>query len=229
MKKIEDLKLTNQYLYKYELNKYLNSNLLDNLEMYLFKKGEMICTLNEEMFYIYFLVSGKAKVYTLLSTGKSLLISFITPLSIMGDVEFLGNSLADCNVMALEDCTCLTIPLSKVKEYACDDPVFLRFIILFLEKKLRNNSIHSSINMFYPLENRFASYILSLLPSTNTNIVSVELEGLNHIAELLGGSYRHLNRVIKNLTNDNIIKKEKNTITILALDKLKDLAQDIYL
>ena len=64
MKKIEDLKLTNSYLYKYELNKYLNSNLLDNLEMYLFKKGEMICTLNEEMFYIYFLVSGKAKVYT---------------------------------------------------------------------------------------------------------------------------------------------------------------------
>ena len=60
----------------------------------------------------------------------------------MGDVEFLGNSLADCNVMALEDCTCLTIPLSKVKEYACDDPVFLRFVILFLEKKLRNNSIH---------------------------------------------------------------------------------------
>lgn len=225
LKKSKDNTLLKTYIKKYLLDSFLNKDLINYCELHTFKKNEMICTLNETMNYMYFLVKGKAKIYTLISTGKSLLLSFTTPLSIMGDIEFLDNPAADCSVQALESCHCIAIPIDKVQKFACNDPKFLRFIISSLEKKLRNNSNFSSINMLYPLKNRFASYLLSI-PNTDDKIV--EIEELTHISELLGSSYRHLNRVIKDLCDTNIILKELNTIKILNIDRLKMLALDIY-
>ncbi|SHI98890.1 cAMP-binding domain of CRP or a regulatory subunit of cAMP-dependent protein kinases [Clostridium cavendishii DSM 21758] len=228
MNKIYDKNLIHKYLNEYKLNCNLNKDLIANMEIHNFKKGEMICCINTEMFYMYFLVQGKTKVYTMLSTGKSLLLCFNNPLSIMGDIEFTNNPLADCNVMALEDCICLAISINKIKMFGFNDPIFLRFIIDSLGAKLRNNSIYSSINILYPLENRFASYLLSVMTSNTENNNIVHIEGLNHIAELLGTSYRHLNRVIKDLSDKKIIKKSKNLIIIYDLYKIKSLAQDIY-
>lgn len=228
MKKLMNEKLKNNYIDKYSLREYINSSLIKNCELHIFDKNELISTINEEMHYMYFLVHGKAKVYTLLSTGKSLLICFNKPLSIIGDIEFMDNNLADCYVLTLEESICLALPIDKIKEFAYEDQNFLKFIITSLHKKLRNNSTYSAINMLYPLENRFASYILSILPSTSLDSLIVEIEGVTHIAELLGSSYRHLNRVIKTLSDKNILKKEKNIIRILNLEDLKSLANDLY-
>lgn len=225
MTEIINNKILNYYLNKYSLKQYLNINLLNSCKIHTFEKNETICTLNNKLEYMYFLVEGKAKVTTLLSSGQSLLLCFNTPLSIIGDLELLDNPYADCNVVTLDKCTCITIPIWSVHKFGYDDPIFLRFIISSLEKKLRNNSLYSSINILYPLENRFASYLLSVIPSYSNTIT---IEGVNHISELLGSSYRHLNRVIKSLVDSNIIKKNKNEIHILDIKELESLAKDIY-
>ena len=146
----------------------------------------------------------------------------------MGDIEFVENPYADCNVQALESCICLALPLNKIKEYGYNDPVFLRFIISSLQKKLRRNSSYMSINILSPIENRFASYLISSLPTNSFDKILVDIDGITNLAELLGSSYRHLNRVIKNLSDLKIIEKNKNTIKILDLEKLTYLAQDVY-
>lgn len=228
MKKINDINLLEYYIKKYSLHNYLNNNLLNHLEIHTFNNTEFLCRLNEKLSYMYFLVHGKYKVTTLLSSGRSLLLCFNTPLSIMGDIELIENPYADCNVQALENCICLALPLSKIKDYGYDDPIFLRFIISSLQKKLRRNSNYMSINILSPIENRFASYLLSSLPSKTSKDTIVDIDGINNLAELLGSSYRHLNRVIKNLSDEKIIKKDKNSIQILNLNKLKNLAKDQY-
>ncbi|MGL5381239.1 Crp/Fnr family transcriptional regulator [Clostridium sp.] len=227
MKKISNNNLSLNYIKKFSLRNYFNDDLIQCCEIHIFDKNELICTLNESMDYMYFLVQGKAKVYTLLSTGKSLLICFNRPLSIMGDLEFMDNPLADCNVLSLEECTLLAFPFNKIREFAYNDPIFLRFIISSLHIKLRSNSSYSSINLLYPLENRFASYLISSLPS-NSQSLTLEIDGLNHISELLGSSYRHLNRVIKSLCDKKIISKDKNFITILNYEELSNLAKDLF-
>ncbi|WP_195989834.1 cyclic nucleotide-binding domain-containing protein [Clostridium sp. D53t1_180928_C8] len=228
MKKLNNPTLLEYYIKKHTLNNFLNNNLLNYLEIHTFNKNEFLCTLNEKLLYMYFLVDGKYKVTTLLSSGKSLLLCFNTPLSIMGDIELIENPYADCNVQALENCICLALPISKIKDYGYDDPVFLRFIISSLQKKLRRNSSYMSINILSPIENRFASYLISSLPSNSSTDLIVDIDGINNLSDLLGASYRHLNRVIKNLSDEKIIKKYKNSIQILNLNKLKDLATDEY-
>lgn len=225
MNEIINNKILNYYLDQYSLKQYLNIDLLNSCKIYTFEKNETICTLNNKLEYMYFLVKGKAKVTTLLSSGQSLLLCFNTPLSIIGDLELLDNPYADCNIVTLDSCTCIAIPIWSIHKFGYDDPIFLRFIISSLEKKLRNNSLYSSINILYPLENRFASYLLSIIPSDSN---TVTIEGVNHISELLGSSYRHLNRIIKALIDSRIIRKTKNEIHILDICKLKALAKDIY-
>lgn len=225
MKQILNDNLFRYYIKKYKLDTCLNNDLLNNCQVHIFDKNENICLLNEKLEYMYFLVKGKAKVTTLLSSGQSLLLCFNKPLSIIGDLELLDNPYADCNVLTLENCICIAIPLWSIHKFGYNDTVFLRFIISSLEKKLRSNSIYSSINILYPLENRFASYLLSVLPS---NCDFITIEGTNHISELLGSSYRHLNRVIKSLCDNKIIEKNKNQIQILNIKNLEKLAKDIY-
>lgn len=217
------------YIDKFNLKNYLNKEMLACIILIEFNKGEYICKVNDELSYFYILVEGKTKVTTLLSNGKSLLLAFYKPLSVIGDIEFLYNPLADCNVITLDKCKLLAIPLPLIKEYGINDCVFLRFIIGLLEKKLRSNSSYSSINLYYPLENRFASYILSIASLEDLKNNTIPLENLTHISELLGTSYRHLTRTIKSLTEKNIILKKKNIIYILNMQKLKSIAGDLYI
>lgn len=221
-------KVIEDYLTCFDLKKNLNEDLLSNISLIEFNKDEYICRINKSLKYFYFLVDGKAKITTLVANGKSLLISFATPLSVIGDIEFLNMSLADCDVITLEKCTCLAIPLQVVNEFASNDPKFLRFVINMLETKLRNNSNFSSINLLYPLENRFASYLLSVFSKEFSNSNIIEIDNLTHVAELLGTSYRHLTRVIKKLTDEQIIKKNKRLIEIIDLQKLEALNTDIF-
>ena len=67
-----------------------------------------------------------------------------------------------------------------------------------------------SINILSPIKNRFASYLISSLPSRDSKPAIVDIDGVNNLADLLGSSYRHLNRVIKELSDEKIIKKTKD-------------------
>ena len=66
-----------------------------------------------------------------------------------------------------------------------------------------------SINILSPIESRFASYLISSLPTNVSGEIFVDIDGITNLAELLGSSYRHLNRVIKNLSDLKIIEKNK--------------------
>ena len=49
---------------------------------------------------------------------------------------------------------------------------------------------------------------------------------LKDIADMIGTSYRHLNRVIKNLCNENIISRSNGKLYVKDLNRLKDIAKN---
>ncbi|MGC9384526.1 MAG: helix-turn-helix domain-containing protein [Kosmotogaceae bacterium] len=48
------------------------------------------------------------------------------------------------------------------------------------------------------------------------------------MSELLGGSYRHVNRVMKELSDDGVIAINRSQIRIKDFKKLKNIASDLY-
>lgn len=215
------------YIDEFNLKNYLNEELLNFSELKYFKSGTTICRINEKINYLYFLVHGRTKVHTLLSTGKSLLLTLDTPLALIGDLESFTSPLAHCTVVAIEDCICISIPADKILKLGSNDPIFLKFIINSLGNKLRNNSTYRSINLFCPLENRFASYLLSIPFNGDDN--SIKIDKLTLVAELLGTSYRSITRIIKQLTEKNILIKNGTIVTIINKHALSLLAKDFFI
>lgn len=229
MKMLTNKDKLNYYIEKYEINSIFSTDMISFMELFHFAKDEYIYKANDKINYLYFFVEGKAKVFTLLANGKSLLLMFCTPLRILGDVEFLDSNIANCNLQALKDCLCIGISLEDIRKYATNDSTFLRYMCQSLSKKLTNCSLISSINLLYPLENRLASYILAIIPEGETSpLEQMETQKLTEISELLGTSYRHLIRVLNKLCENEIIKKQGNLIEVVNREELKRLAGDLY-
>lgn len=230
MKKIYDSKLMGQYIEKYNINEFFSVDLKVYMELLNFKRNEYICKENERINYLFFFVEGKAKVYTTLSNGKSLLLCFYDALKILGDVEFINSEMATSSVQVIEEAYCIGIPLEQAREHLFADAKFLRLICSSLGGKLDRSSKNSSINLLYPLKNRLASYILATGESAKDNGEErLEFnENLTEISELLGTSYRHLLRTFNDLVLKGAIKKKNHYYEVVNIRILKDLAADLY-
>ncbi|MCY6369487.1 cyclic nucleotide-binding domain-containing protein [Clostridium ganghwense] len=230
MLRINDENKLEYYIEKYNIEDIFEKDMKEYMELILFNKNDHICRSNEKLDYFYFLVEGKAKVYTLLKNGRSLLLQFYKPLKVIGDLEFIEGDITSSNIQVVENTLCIGIAMDNLRENAINDTKFLKYICKSLGRKLEKISKSSSINLLYPLENRLASYILAITPNrdNSSNTDGIFTYKLTEMADLLGTSYRHLTRTINKLCNQKIIKKEKDSIIILNRDLLEELACDIY-
>ena len=230
MVKLNDNELLRHYIEKYELGAIFQTDMSRFMSLYKYDRGEGICKTGDEMQNIYFNVMGKLKIYTMRENGKSLLLRFNKPLSILGDVELINKHNVKCYVDSLTDSILIGISFEDIKKHAYDDSLFLRFVIRHLSHKLYTISNATSLNMLYPLENRFASYLLSVSSDeNNSRIDELRTNKLTELANLLGSSYRHLCRVINELEASEVIRSEARKIVIVDYAKLKELAgENIY-
>lgn len=231
MKLLDNREKLLSYINKFNIEDFFEIDMIDHMELHVFSSGEQLFKSSEKIHYFYFMVDGKAKVNTLLKNGKSLLLRFYRPLQVLGDVEFLNYDHTHCNVEALSDVTCIGIPLDHLRSVASKDVKFLQFLCRSLSYKLANSSYWNSVNLLYPLENRLASYILAISDHDDDYTIplnEIETHKLTDMAELLGTSYRHLNRTLNNLCQRGMIKKDRNSIIITDRPSLEELAGDLY-
>lgn len=225
MKQLSDNNLMLSLVEKYGLKELFEKDMTPLMTLHALNKAETINEGSDVLDSMYFLVSGKIGIYKLLENGRSLLTRLYQPLSIIGDLEFLDKYPVKTHVEAQIDSLLIRIKFEDLYKNAYDDPRFLRFIIRNLSRKLYTFSNASSINLLYPLENRFASYLVSvyLHPDVKDEI---KVERITEMAMLLGTSYRHLLRVIQKFVANGIISYHRGVIRILEHNKLKELAKE---
>lgn len=226
MKRINDKNLLESYIRKFSLDSLFQKDMRPFMNLMSFERGECICNTGDELEYFYFDVEGKLKVYTLMENGKSLLLRFNKPLSVLGDVEFMSGYNIKCNVDSLNESYLIGITVDDIHKHAGNDPIFLSYVIRSLGYKLYMISNSTSINLLYPLEKRFASYIISLSSEEAgfKGINEIKTSSMTEVAMLLGTSYRHLNRVIRELSDKGIVSKVNGKISVLDYFALKELA-----
>lgn len=89
MKKLDNREQLNYYLKEYQLESIFNKSLIEHLSLYSFDQGEDICSQGDSSQYLYILVKGKIKIFTSSSEGRKLILSFKTPLYLIGDIEYV--------------------------------------------------------------------------------------------------------------------------------------------
>ena len=190
-----------------------------------FDKGEYLCQEEESIEYVLFIISGKAKVSITAANGRTLLLSFYQNGGVLGDVEImLSKGLATTNVVAITEVHCIGIPAYYCKNILSKDIEFMNFIAKILAKKLHRSSSNSAMNLLYSLDNRLCAYIEATAEQGEFS------DNFTEIAELLGTSYRHLLRTLKNLCEEGIIEHYSRTkYRIKDSEKLREKAGECFI
>ncbi|RBW68583.1 Crp/Fnr family transcriptional regulator [Bacillus taeanensis] len=228
MKKSNDKQLLYDLLHMHDLFTVFDEEHLDKFNLYTFEKGEIVCSVGDPLEELLLLVKGRVKIFTSLPNGKSLLLRFNNALSIIGEVEFVTKKNARNTVECVSECMLIGIKFDFLSEHYYHNPTFLQYIVHHLANRLYSSTTASSLNLLTRVENRYASYLLSMLTAVDgTFVEEVKTSNLVETAELLGTSYRHLNRVINELVENDVIEKRNGRILVKNVKKLEELADGI--
>lgn len=214
------------YIEQFDLDKVLPSQVMPHITLSTFKKGEHIFTQGDYPEYMHFLVEGRLKIFAASDEGRKLIIAFTQPFGVLGDIEFVQQQPYLNTGEAVTDGKLLKIPMKIMNEYGRNHFPFIQFLLDHITRKFYWNAHAHSFNMLHSVDVRFASYLLS---STTEHENYVSLLHIRDVADSIGTSYRHLNRIIAQLCAEGLIERSQRTIRILDRSQLYKLAkQNIY-
>ena len=172
----------------------------------LFNEGQ-IC---DRIFYV---ISGTVEIKTYTYNEKEETINIVKEKELFGDIlvftddpRYLGHGICKTNVklayITREDFIKL-----------CKDEQFLSHYLHIICNKSLALRKQNKLLCHKNIRDRILFYLSMKQNELNTNII--ELNSINELSNILSLPRPSVSRELINMVNDNIIKKEKNTITLL--------------
>lgn len=168
--------------------------------------------------FLYYMSSGRAKLYTTQENGRVSLIDFLGAPCFIGEMELLREDSLTRGVTAILPCRCYAVDMARCRGQLLSDPIFLRGLCLQLSRRLQTNTTFLCKNTAYPLENRLAAFILL------TETGGFYRERHTEVSEYLGVSYRHLLYVLAAFVREGILEKTTAGYRIINRSRLQELA-----
>lgn len=231
MKEILDAGVLDSRLQEFGLEPIFTEALKPYMSLYSYDAGELVCSQGDPSGTLYVLVKGKLKIYTTSAEGRTLVLCFKTPLEIVGDIEYVKNTDIVNTVEAVTPVQLIGIPYRQLKKHVNDHPPFLQFLLDIITQKFYIKSNSFSFNLMYPVEVRLASYLLSVSTGESDELLHEQLStaNLKDAANLIGVSYRHLNRIVYQFCSEGLIERSKGGIVVRNREGLRALTRhNIY-
>lgn len=222
MEKVESNSLFNKYVIETKILELFSNDMHNKMDLFYFKKGDVLINEGECSDYLFFLVSGKMKVFSHSSSGKIMFVSHFKSLQVLGETCSLWKKPPTATVQATTNGYCIGISLKRYRELLLNDIKFLRYTCMNLGERLSYMNSNTCITMFDSLESRLASFILK---NSKDNVFHYNL---TECAELLCTSYRHLLRVLNTLCSNGKLNKTGKYYKILDEDYFIKIASSSY-
>lgn len=221
MKRLRSEVLLKQYITQYDLNQALAGVLMSDLELYDYEKYEALTRAGDEVVAIYLLVQGTVKIFNSLENGKTYIIRTEQAPAIYGDLELFHYATYVANTVCLTHCRAIRIPISVAKRSLTQNIVFVQLMCQSLAGRLESISTLSLNNLYLPVKAKLANY---LLINQKNNCLVID-NSLTDIAQRIGTSYRHLQRILKQLNDAGVIQKSRYEIRIIDSKRLIQVAE----
>lgn len=182
-----------------------------------FNTFDKILKQNDKPSFVYIVKKGKVKVYSLSPTQVKYLERIYCEYNIFGELELFADKPILNYVEAMEPCEVIKIPKDAFLEWIKYDSDFSLYIHVELSRKMYHTSINSKANVAYPLKARIIFFIWSFLNDHKVDTVHKDI-----LVEGVGSNIRSINRIIKELVNENLIEYNKGFIKVKNMDKLVD-------
>jgi CRP/FNR family transcriptional regulator, dissimilatory nitrate respiration regulator len=219
---------TKDYLKKSRLCKGLDDSELEKVagiaKLRKLKKGEILFFEGDEATGFFLLLKGRVKVYKSSADGKEQILHQITPGQIFAEVAiFHGNHFpADC--ASIDNSLVAFFPKQSFLNLIEKSPQISLKIIGSLAAFLREFTIMVENLSLKEVPGRISWYLLQKYNDSDNPVIMLDITKAE-LAKHLGTLSETLSRGFRKLTDQEIIKVEKQKITILNLDRLTDIAE----
>lgn len=191
-----------------------------------YEEGEPILTVGGEIDGFYFLLTGSYYVTSPESNGKELLLRRCTAPSILGDIEIFQQCSIQSNCIATEHCRFLFISTALYEQALQFDANFTRLLLKELSFKLQTCTLLSRVNALSPVSVKLAGYLCTIYAAKSPDDYYI-VHNMKDIADLLGTTNRHINRILKKWEDAQIISRVDDSIQIIDLQQLEAISENI--
>ncbi len=195
----------------------------------LVRRREDLVVLGDEYRNLCFVKDGYAIRYKLLRSGKRQILNVILPGDVIGfPVSFFDRSI--CSVVAVSDLTCNICPLDSYAQLCYERPQFGLALSWLVAHEAAIYAEHIvDLGRRTPIE-RLAHFLLEiharLLAVGRAEKTSFDLPFSQEVmADVLGLSVPHLNRVMQRLRAEQLITSRSRLVELTNMTSLRTLAQ----
>lgn len=210
------MKTIQHYLHQHGLSDLFTAAVVDSMQIERFAAGHRLFSQGDSADTLYLLVEGKLKISMLSPEGKRLILAFKTPFDIVGDIEYVQKCPFINTVEAVTDLVLLRVPHHALEQEMSGNAPFQQFLLETITRKFVTKAQELNFNLLYAVDVRVASYLLSMTPHKPR----LDSPSLVDMADLIGTSYRHLNRVLQKFEQSGWIQRNNGKIDLLDRDAL---------
>ena len=180
-----------------------------------FKSGEVILNAEEELNSLFVIKAGRLKTYSLSENGLKHLIRIYEAGGLLGDIELFTKRDVICYVEAIDEGEMYLIERNDFLEWLKIDFDISFYIMEQLAQKLYETSIQMQSAVIYPLKYQVLLYIWRYVCQYKSHLIPKII-----IVEGLASSTRSINRILKQLDEESIIKNLNGQIEVEDLSKV---------
>lgn len=191
-------------------------------------KNGMLFWESEPHEYHYFLIEGMIEIYAVDRSGRKKSIDFYAPGSFIGYQFLSSNGLPMTTARAQENSVVISIPKSSFFKTLHASPDFADAVVKYLFGLLSMQTQEVINASFYVASQRVPLLLLDLardvMQEQGDEGEIVLPYGNSDIADMLGVSRNSVITSISRLQSQGVIEKQRNSIRIIDLDKLDEIA-----
>lgn len=179
---------------------------------------------------VYFVMSGKLKLYTTDQQGREQIVHLATGNDIMGYRAVLGGDSFSCSCSALEDSVVLCVPKETFLNALDTDAEFSFAVIRLLTQELRDAEHHLAGLARKSVRARIAEVLLILADKfgyeSDGETIDVALSR-EELAGLVGTATETAIRLLHSLRDDGLLATTGKKIRLIDKDGLHKTAEDL--
>jgi CRP/FNR family cyclic AMP-dependent transcriptional regulator len=178
-----------------------------------YSRHDFMVRAREQASTLYVILAGKAKVVIDNGEGREVTVTTIGPNEFFGEMSLIDEKPRSASVQALEPCEVLCISksafMSCFRNHFDAAALMLRLVV----SRLREADHKIASLALLDVHGRVARLLIEL--AKDVNGVWVVDTGSEEIARMVGASREMVSRVLKNMIEQGVIKRDKRKIVVL--------------
>jgi CRP-like cAMP-binding protein len=178
-------------------------------------RGQVLFNEGEPSEHLFFVRSGRLRVYVASPRGEELVLSVVGPGESIGELSILDRQPRSATVDALEDVELIALPAHEARALLESNREALNAVALALAAGMRRLSGTAADLVFLDLPRRLAKLILAEAHRRNDGTLESQLAmSQSGVAARLGATRQTLNRAMSTLAHRGWITLEGTTVRI---------------